>query len=73
MFQGEPTSCLRSIRLYTLLYTPTIGVQAPVPFIVGVQYKTDEVRSLCGGLVRVNMYKDQVSESLLSAACRQDY
>ena len=36
-------------------------MQAPVPFIVGVQYKTDEVRSLCGGLVRVNMYKDQVS------------
>ena len=37
-----------------------LGAQAPVPFIVGVQYKTDEVRSLCGGLVRVNMYKDQV-------------
>ena len=30
-----------------------------MPFIVGVQYKTDEVRALCGGLVRVNMYKDQ--------------
>jgi len=38
-------------------------MQAPVPFIVGVQYKTDEVRSLCGGLVRVNMYKDQVFNS----------
>ena len=35
-----------------------------MPFIVGVQYKTDEVRSLCGGLVRVNMYKDQVGGSL---------
>ena len=33
-----------------------------MPFIVGVQYKTDEVRALCGGLVRVNMYKDQVGD-----------
>ena len=31
-----------------------------MPFIVGVQYKTDEVSSLCDGLVRVNVYKDQV-------------
>jgi hypothetical protein len=31
-----------------------------VPFVVGVQYKTPAMRSLCGGLVRVNAYKDRV-------------
>lgn len=31
-----------------------------MPFIVGVQYKTAEVRGLCDDLVRVNVYKDQV-------------
>jgi len=48
------------------------GPQAPVPFIVGVQYKTDEVRSLCGGLVRVNMYKDQVSRRRYTAGNARD-
>ena len=45
---------------YSPRHVSKLDPQAPVPFIVGVQYKTDEVRSLCGGLVRVNMYKDQV-------------
>lgn len=36
-------------------------LEAPVPFIIGVQYKTSEVRSKCTGLMRVNLYKDQIS------------
>ena len=35
-------------------------LEAPVPFVVGVLFKTQEVRSRCGGLVRVNIYKDRV-------------
>ena len=31
---------------------PSLCVQAPVPFVLGVLYKTPEVRSKCGGLVR---------------------
>jgi hypothetical protein len=43
--------------------TPTgmLGfLEAPVPFILGVQYKTHEVVSKCHGLMRVNVYKDVV-------------
>lgn len=35
-------------------------MQAPVPFVVGMQYKTDDVAALIGGLVRVNVGKDTV-------------
>ena len=35
-------------------------LEAPVPFVVGVLFKTQEIRSRCGGLVRVNVYKDRV-------------
>jgi len=38
-------------------------LEAPVPFIVGVVYKTPDIRSRCGGLVRVNIYKDRVRNS----------
>ncbi len=38
----------------------TVCVQAPVPFLVGMQYKTEEVQALTGGLVRVNVSKDTV-------------
>mmetsp|Transcript_8723 Transcript_8723/g.32176 ORF Transcript_8723/g.32176 Transcript_8723/m.32176 type:complete len:857 (+) Transcript_8723:222-2792(+) len=36
-------------------------LDAPVPFVVGVQYKTDEVREKSHGLMRVNIYKDKVT------------
>jgi hypothetical protein len=35
-------------------------LDAPVPFIVGVQHKTAEVRSKSSNLIRVNVYKDKV-------------
>lgn len=38
-------------------------LDAPVPFVVGVQYKTPEVSSRCQGLVRVNVYKDKISNA----------
>ena len=38
-------------------------LDAPVPFVVGVQYKTPEVSSRCSGLVRVNVYKDRISNA----------
>lgn len=38
-------------------------LEAPVPFVIGVQYKTSEVRSKCSGLMRVNIYKDQIKTS----------
>lgn len=38
-------------------------LEAPVPFVVGVLFKTREVRSRCGGLVRVNIYKDRVKNA----------
>ncbi|KAK9834290.1 hypothetical protein WJX81_004017 [Elliptochloris bilobata] len=36
-------------------------LEAPVPFILGVQYKTAEVAARCGGLTRVNVYKDRIT------------
>jgi DENN (AEX-3) domain len=48
--------CLMSVHL--------AARQAPVPFILGVQYKTPEVRSRCAGLIRINVYKDQVGPSV---------
>lgn len=38
-------------------------LEAPVPFVVGVLFKTREVRARCGGLVRVNIYKDRVKNA----------
>ena len=35
-------------------------LEAPVPFVVGILFKTPEVRARCGSLVRVNVYKDRV-------------
>lgn len=35
-------------------------LDAPVPFIVGVQHKPNDVRPKVSNLVRVNVYKDQV-------------
>ncbi|KAH9288374.1 hypothetical protein KI387_032491, partial [Taxus chinensis] len=34
-------------------------LDAPVPFIVGVQHKTNDTRSKVSNLIRVNVYKDQ--------------
>ena len=31
-----------------------------MPFLVGMQHKTEDVRALVGGLVRVNVGKDKV-------------
>eukprot|EP01026_Neomeris_dumetosa_P023669 TRINITY_DN2000_c1_g1_i4.p1 TRINITY_DN2000_c1_g1~~TRINITY_DN2000_c1_g1_i4.p1 ORF type:complete len:644 (-),score=64.77 TRINITY_DN2000_c1_g1_i4:449-2380(-) len=36
-------------------------LDAPVPFLVGMQYKREEIRSKSGFLTRVNVYKDKVS------------
>ncbi len=50
--------------------TPTgmLGfLEAPVPFILGVQYKTHEVVSKCHGLMRVNVYKDVVKNCAVPA------
>uniref|UniRef100_A0A1D2AA03 UDENN domain-containing protein n=2 Tax=Auxenochlorella protothecoides TaxID=3075 RepID=A0A1D2AA03_AUXPR len=38
-------------------------LDAPVPFVAGIQYKTPEVWARCGALVRVNVYKDRVSNA----------
>ncbi|KAI8477258.1 MAG: AEX-3 domain-containing protein [Monoraphidium minutum] len=35
-------------------------LEAPVPFVLGLQYKTPEVSVRCASLVRVNVYKDKV-------------
>ncbi len=37
-------------------------LDAPVPFVLGLQYKTPEVAAKCQDLVRINVYKDQVSQ-----------
>jgi hypothetical protein len=38
-------------------------LEAPVPFIVGVQHKTSEVQTKASHLVRVNVLKDKVTLS----------
>ncbi|KAG2488060.1 hypothetical protein HYH03_013364 [Edaphochlamys debaryana] len=38
-------------------------LEAPVPFVLGVQYKTSDVMARCSSLVRVNVYKDQVKNA----------
>lgn len=38
-------------------------LDAPVPYVVGILHKTAEVRSRCGDVVRVNVYKNQVKNS----------
>lgn len=43
-------------------------LDAPVPFIAGLQYKTPAVAARCGGLVRVNVYKGRVSVPPVAAA-----
>jgi hypothetical protein len=39
-----------------------------VPFLVGMQHKTEDVRALVGGLVRVNVGKDKVGEGIRAVA-----
>ncbi|KAH8959275.1 hypothetical protein BDL97_06G070700 [Sphagnum fallax] len=46
-------------------------LDAPVPFIVGVQHKTAEVRSKSSNLIRVNVYKDKVTMSSMPQLPRQ--
>lgn len=38
-------------------------LEAPVPFVLGALYKTAEVRARCGGLIRVNVYKDRIKNA----------
>ncbi|GLC38217.1 hypothetical protein PLESTB_001086800 [Pleodorina starrii] len=38
-------------------------LEAPVPFVLGVQYKTSDVMARCSHLIRVNVYKDQVKNA----------
>lgn len=53
---------LRPFRWQSLLMpvlpTSMLGfLDAPVPFLLGVQYKTSEIMSRCAGHIRVNVYK----------------
>ena len=58
-----PSACL-SCRPPTCAPPPLLSAaQAPVPFVLGILYKTAEVRSKCGGLIRVNVYKDRVKNA----------
>jgi hypothetical protein len=53
----------QSLLLPILPATPSSQLdllEAPVPFVVGVVFKTPEVRSRAKALVRVNVYKDRV-------------
>lgn len=45
-----------------LIYAQVIGtdLQAPFPFIVGIQYKTADIRARCAGITRVNVYKNRI-------------
>lgn len=38
-------------------------LEAPVPFVLGVQYKTAAVASRCHGLLRVNVYKNAIKNA----------
>lgn len=38
-----------------------LGVQAPVPFLVGVQHKTADIAAACGALVHVNVLEGTVT------------
>lgn len=46
-------------------------LEAPVPFIVGIQHKTNEVSSKISNIIRVNVYKDQVKTFSLPQLPRQ--
>lgn len=37
--------------------------QAPFPFVVGIQYKTADIRNRCANIARVNVYKNRVKLS----------
>lgn len=50
----------QSVMLPVLPASMVEFLEAPVPFIVGVQHKTAEVRQRTAGAVRVNVYKDTV-------------
>ena len=52
----------RSLTLPVMPMTErmTSLLEAPVPFVIGIQRKTSEVRRLCQELTRVNVYKDEV-------------
>lgn len=46
-------------------------LEAPVPFIVGIQHKTNDVSSKISNIIRVNVYKDQVKAFSLPQLPRQ--
>lgn len=46
-------------------------LEAPVPFIVGIQHKTNDVSSKISNIIRVNVYKDQVKTFSLPQLPRQ--
>ncbi|CAL8461897.1 g1428 [Coccomyxa elongata] len=39
-------------------------LEAPVPFILGIRYKTAEVAARCKSLMRVNIYKDRLKNAV---------
>ena len=63
----------RSLTLPVMPMTErmTSLLEAPVPFVIGIQRKTSEVRRLCQELTRVNVYKDEVKlGAVRSRSCR---
>ncbi|EFJ08411.1 hypothetical protein SELMODRAFT_448043 [Selaginella moellendorffii] len=61
----------QSLLLPVLPYKMLDFLDAPVPFVVGVQHKSSEVRSKISNLMRVNVYKNQVTVSYLPQLPRQ--
>ncbi|EFJ52381.1 hypothetical protein VOLCADRAFT_103040 [Volvox carteri f. nagariensis] len=52
--------CWQSLMLPVTPASMMGFLEAPVPFVLGVQYKTSDVMARCSHLIRVNVYKDQV-------------
>ena len=58
---GVTMFCVLVARRLVIVYQHTYPTnQAPFPFVVGIQYKTAEIRSRCAGIARVNVYKNRV-------------
>jgi hypothetical protein len=58
----DPVPCAHARSWQCLMMPVTPGtmmslLDAPVPFVLGLQYKTPEVVARCADLIRVNVYK----------------
>ena len=50
----------QSLLLLVLPKAMLVFLDAPVPYIVGIQHKTNDVSSKISNTIRVNVYKDQI-------------